>query len=133
MRWIGGAGIHRIDHGARINHDNRAGSPPDLPLRGTRDNRDAGDGRVAPVTCPGALAHAGVGVQSGDEHLHDQDVEDEAGEAEQLYVVGPAATAREVCPFCQVDVLNKVVDPGYAADSGVYHAPNQPWSPDPPR
>ena len=43
---------HRMDHGARIHHDNRAGSPPALPRRGTRGNRDAGDGRVAPVTWP---------------------------------------------------------------------------------
>ena len=33
--------VDRIDHGARIHHDNRAGSPLDLPMRGTRDNRDA--------------------------------------------------------------------------------------------
>ena len=42
MRWIGGSGIHRIDHVAWIDHDNRAGSPLKLPRRGTRDDRDAG-------------------------------------------------------------------------------------------
>jgi hypothetical protein len=42
--------MHRINRQARIHHDNRAGSPPDLPMRGARDNRDAGDGTVAPVT-----------------------------------------------------------------------------------
>jgi hypothetical protein len=31
-------------------------------------------------------------VQSDDEYLHDQDVEDQAGEAEQLNVVGSPAT-----------------------------------------
>ena len=45
-----GAIVHRIDHVARISHVNRAGSPPYPPRRGTRDDRDAGVGRVAPVT-----------------------------------------------------------------------------------
>src|SRR3984885_8280506 len=40
------------------------------------------------------LAYARVGVQAGDEDLHDQDVERQAGEAEQLDVVGaPTAPA----------------------------------------
>src|SRR6516165_9348037 len=34
-------------------------------------------------------ADSGVGVQADDEDLHDQDVEDQAGEAEQLDVVRP--------------------------------------------
>src|SRR5262249_7488166 len=40
------------------------------------------------------LSDSGVGVHPGDERLHDQDVEDQAGKAEQLDVVGaPAAPA----------------------------------------
>src|SRR5438270_4460844 len=36
-------------------------------------------------------AYAGVGMQPGDVHLHHEDVEYQAGEAEQLNVVGPSA------------------------------------------
>ena len=47
-----GIPVHRIDRVARINHDKRTGSPPDLPMRGARDNRDARGGRVAPAARP---------------------------------------------------------------------------------
>jgi hypothetical protein len=48
--------LHPINRRARIHHDNRAGCPPGLPMRGTRDDREAGEGRGAPVTWP-ALGH----------------------------------------------------------------------------
>ena len=54
--------VHQINPGARIHRDNRTGSAPSLPVRGTRDDRDAGEGKGCAGNLAGVLAGAVEGT-----------------------------------------------------------------------
>ena len=82
----------------------RRGAPPGGTREGQRQPGPARGPattiRISSACCAAAIrrnppsADPGVGVQAGDEDLHHHDVERQAGEAEQLDVVGtPAAPA----------------------------------------
>src|SRR5580658_4887520 len=93
------------------------GSPARTPRPRARTTTRSSSARsIRPSGATRRSAYSRVGVQAGDEDLHDQDVERQAGEAEQLDVLRPPSAPASGGPGVQVRGVEHPGDEGPGLD-----------------